>query len=176
MENEENQEQQCEEVDVITKIEELVDCELKQLSQGEIQVDNIDYFGKLIDIHKDIKNERYWDAKKEVYMRYEGYEGEYGAEYSDGGSYGRRGVKGTGRYSRYRGPEEHIEKMHEHYGDYSESKNAYGRGNYGAKEDSLESLDGMLKAMCKFLKSVEEEASPEEMHLIKKYARKMGEM
>ena len=64
MENEENQEQQCEEVDVISKIEELVDCELKQLSQGEVQPGNIDYFGKLIDIHKDIENERYWNAKK----------------------------------------------------------------------------------------------------------------
>ena len=42
MENEENQEQQCEEVDVISKIEELVDCELKQLSQGEVQPGNID--------------------------------------------------------------------------------------------------------------------------------------
>ena len=179
MENEENQEQQCEEVDVISKIEELVDCELKQLSQGEVQPSNIDYFGKLIDIHKDIENERYWNAKKEVYkMRYNDYEGEYGnyeGDYSD--SYGRRGVPGTGRGRRYRGPEEMIERMHEHYGDYSESRNAYSRGNYGAKGETIKSLDYMLKSVVQFMKMLEEDAnSEEESQLIKKYARKISEM
>ena len=31
-----------------------------------IQVGNVDYFYKLIDIHKDIENEEYWKIKKEV--------------------------------------------------------------------------------------------------------------
>ena len=177
MEGEENQENQ--EVNIIDKIQELVDCELKQLSQGEIQQSNVDYFGKLVDIHKDIENERYWDAKKEVYkMRY--YEGEYGG-YGEGeqmgyGSYGRRGVPGTGRGRRYRGysgPEDKMEEMREHYGAYSEGRQM---GNYGARQDSMKGLENMMRSITECIEMIQEDASPEEMQIIKKYARKIGEM
>ena len=69
-----------------------------------------------------------------------------------------------------------MDMMQEHYGDYSESRDAAGRGNYAVKEDSMKSLDEMLKSVCQFMEALSEDASPEEMQLIKKYARKIGEM
>ena len=98
-----------------------------------IQMGNLDMLGKLIDIHKDLANEDYWNKKKEVMeMRYRDYDeygnyGNYGRE-----EYGRRGVPGSGRGrgrrysergrdSRYRG-EETMDNMYGAYQDYSEGK------------------------------------------------------
>ena len=66
------------------------------LSEG-IKAENVDLLGKLVDIHKDIANECYWEKKEDYMMRYRMYDGD---SYDDG-SYGRRGVPGTGR-RRYR--------------------------------------------------------------------------
>lgn len=195
----ENKENPTEKEGLPEKLKSVVENKLKQLLETDIQASNVDYFGKLVDIHKDIENENYWKVKKEVMlMRYNDYGGYSGGGYSDGGyseggysdgSYGRRGVPGSGRgrgrgrsRGRYReggysGPEEMMERMQEHYGAYSESSEAFGRGNYGAKEDTLKSLDYMLKSVCQFMEMLEEDASSEEeVQLIKKYAKKIGEM
>ena len=111
-------------------------------------------------------------------------EGGYGrgGNYNEGGNYGRRGVPGTGRgRGRYRGgysgPEEHLNEMHEHYGAYSESRGAAEAGNYGAEQDSKKALEYMLESVCQFMEMLEREAgSQEEAQMIKKYARKIGEM
>ena len=42
-----------------------VETKLEKLLETGIQASNVDYFGKLIDIHKDIENEDYWKVKKE---------------------------------------------------------------------------------------------------------------
>lgn len=179
-----------EEQNTMQSLKELVETELKDILNIGIQEDNIDNLGKLIDIHKDIENEEYWKEKKEVYkMRYydenrygDGrYEDnrygneEYGAEHS----YGRRGrPMNAARDSRgrYRGPEEKMHEMMEHYGNYSAASDAASRGNYGAEEDSMKSLDYMLKCVCMFMDMLEEEAgSPEETQMIKKYRKKMSE-
>ena len=120
-----------------------------------------------------------------MYGNYRNYnEGGYsrGGNYNEGGygaNYGRRGVPGTGR-GRYRGPsgtEEHLNEMHEHYGAYSESKEAANAGNYGAEQDSKQALEYMLESVCQFMEMLEREAgSPEEVQMIKKYAKKIGEM
>lgn len=69
-----------------------------------------------------------------------------------------------------------VHEMMEHYSNYSEARDAADRGNYGAEEDSMKSLDYMLKCACIFMDMLEEEAgSPEEAQLIKKYKRKMAE-
>lgn len=105
-----------------------------------------------------------------------------GGNYNEGGygaNYGRRGVPGTGR-GRYRGAsgaEDQLNQMHEHYGAYSESREAANAGNYGAEQDSKQALEYMLEAVCQFMEMLSREAgSPEEMQMIKKYARKIGEM
>lgn len=115
------------------------------------------------------------------YGEYSGYgaEGGYGAGGQGGSSYGRRGVPGTGRgrsRGRYRGPESKIHEMMEHYGNYSAASEAANMGNYGAEEDSMKSLDYMLKCVCVFMDMLEENAgSQEEAQMIKKYKRKMAE-
>lgn len=167
---EENKEEQ--EKDTMKCIKDLVESELKSLLEVGIQQDNIDNIGKLVDIHKDIENEEYWKEKKEVYKMNYGYDG-YGAER---GSYGRRGVPGTGRSRRYRGPENKMQEMMEHYGNYSAASEAANMGNYGAEEDSMKSLDSMLKCVCIFMDMLEEDAgSQEEAQMIRKYRKKMAE-
>ena len=77
---------------------------------------------------------------------------------------------------RYRGPEEKMHEIMEHYGDYTMASDAVSRGNYGAEEDSVKSLDSMLKCVCIFMDMLEENAdSPEEAQIIKKYRKKMSE-
>lgn len=171
--------------DVKIKSEEFI----KKLTEDGIKSDNIGMLEKVIDIHKDIANEEYWQCKKEeINMRYRNsgsYGEEYGAEYNEYGrrgvpgtgrrygddmSYGRRGVPGTGR-GRYRG-EEMIDEMAYQYGNYSEGKEMY-----GADQDTLESFKYMLKAFKDYYKHLKQEASSqEEIKLLEKTAREISEM
>ena len=48
------------------KVKTVVESKIEKLMETGIQVGNVDYFYKLIDIHKDMANEEYWDMKKEV--------------------------------------------------------------------------------------------------------------
>jgi len=112
-------------------------------------------------------------------MRYNGYGNEYGARRRDSMGrymdYGRRGVPGSGR-GRYRG-HYYIDDMDEQYGNYSESKESYRRGNYGAGEDSIKSLDYMLKSVHQFMKMLKDDAdNQEEVELIQEYARKISDL
>ena len=50
--------------DVILK---KVESKIDEYANGEINRDNIDYLYKLVDIHKDLKNEKYWKVKEEKY-------------------------------------------------------------------------------------------------------------
>lgn len=180
----EEKEKPVEEQDTMQSLKELVETELKDILNIGIQEDNIDNLGKLVDIHKDIENEEYWSKKKEVYgMRYydENRYGDdrYGDDYRMDRSYGRRGRPVNAprdSRGRYRGPEEKMHEIMEHYGDYTMASDAVNRGNYGAEEDSVKSLDSMLKCVCIFMDMLEENAdSPEEAQIIKKYRKKMSE-
>ena len=162
------------------KVKNKVEDKIKQIIDVGIQLDNVDYLYKLIDIHKDIENEEYWKFKKEgIKMRYNTNYGRDDYDREEYGNYGRRGRDSRGRYmarGNYRG-EEMIDDMREMYGDYSESREEYDRGNYGAKEDTMKSLDYMLKSVVQFMQMLESDASSEEeMQLIKKYSRKISEM
>ena len=162
------------------KVKNKVEDKIKQIIDVGIQLDNVDYLYKLIDIHKDIENEEYWKFKKEgIKMRYNTNYGRDDYDREEYGNYGRRGRDSRGRYmarGNYRG-EEMIDDMREMYGDYSESREEYDRGNYGAKEDTMKSLDYMLKSVVQFMQMLESDASSEEeVQLIKKYARKISEM
>lgn len=165
------------------KIKDIIIRELKQFSDAtELNGDTLDVLYKLVDIDKDLENIDYWKVKKEVMkMRYNNY-GEYSeGGYSEGGygNYGRRGVPGTGR-GRYRGyseGEEMLENMKESYGAYSESRNAYSRGNYNAGEDSMEALEDTMRLFTEFAqKMIQEVDSPEAKQIIKKHLRKISQM
>lgn len=160
--------------------EKLIDCILEE----GIQPENVDFLYKIVDIHKDIANEEYWNKKKEEKnMRYRAYGnyndgGNYGREeYNDGGNYGRRGRDSRGRYtargydSKYRG-EEMMDEMMYHYGNYNE-----GREQYGADNETMESFKYMLKSFKDFFKHLEKEASSQqEVEMLKKTAREISEM
>lgn len=180
----EEKETTVEEQNTMQSLKELVEAELKDIVNTGIQQENLDNLDKLIDIHKDIENEEYWKEKKEVYrMRYydENRYGDnrYGDDYRMDHSYGRRGrPMNAPRDSRgrYRGPEEKMHEMMEHYGDYTVASDAANRGNYGAEEDSMKSLDSMLRCVVIFMDMLEENAdSQEEVQMIKKYRKKISE-
>ena len=103
----------------------------------------------------------------------------YGPEDGMDSSYGRRGrPMNAPRDSRgrYRGPEEKMHEMMEHYGNYSAASEAASRGNYGAEQDSVKALEYMLESVCQFMEMLERDAgSQEEIQMIKRYARKIGE-
>ena len=174
-----DEEKKEEEVCYTDEIKDIVIRELKKFSNTtELNGDTLDVLYKLVDIDKDLENIDYWNVKKEVMkMR---YNDNYG-DYSEGGygNYGRRGVPGTGRgrYREYSEGEEMLENMKESYGAYSESRNAYSRGNYNAGEDSMEALEDTMRLFTEFAqKMIQEVDSPEAKQIIKKHLRKISQM
>ena len=184
------------------KVKEETEKIIKGILDDGINTENIDILYKTIDIHKDIGNEEYWEEMKEdESMRYRAYGrdayGEYErSSYNDGtmgnysnysnygneGSYGRRSRDSRGRYTergrdaKYRG-HEMIDEVYEAYGEYSEGREQYGRGNYSAKEDTMKSLDYMMQSVVQFIQMLQQDAeTQEEAELIKKYTRKISEM
>lgn len=157
---EEKKEEKTFQTELIEKTEQAI----KTVAEQGLNNNNIDFLYKAVDIHKDLCNEKYWKAKEEYYMygNYDdmsygrrGVRGTGRGRYSEG-SYGRRGVPGTGR-GRYRG-EEMLDEMSYHYGNYHNS------GNYGAKEDSAYK---MTEAFKEFGFSIAEELEPNEKMMFK---------
>ena len=165
--------------DVLIKTKSEVEKIIKQITENGLQTANVELLYKLIDIHKDIENEKYWKEKEEESM-YRGRDFFMDDSYNGGrsrdsrgrymdGSYGRRGVPGTGR-GRYRGYDM-IEEMGEHYGDYSE-----GRDNYGNDRETEKSFDKMLQSLEDFTYLIMQEAdSQDKIEKVRKTARKISE-
>ncbi len=154
------------------QVEQLIDC----ITQEDIQVNNVDLLGKLVDIHKDLSNENYWKVKEEVYdMRYRDYE-DYGRRGvpGTGRRYGRRGVKGTGR-GRYRG-EDYMDEMREHYDNYNDASEEMYKGNYGAEGEMIKSVEGIMRNVYGIVEELSEADTPEVMRIIKRYTKKIDEM
>ena len=128
------------ELDLIPKAKEEVEKLIKQITESGLQVANVELLYKLIDIHKDINNEEYWEKKEEnmMYRDYDNYSGgrsrDSRGRYMD--SYGKRGYD-----TKYRG-HDMLDEMNYSYGAYSDN-NEY--GNYG--ETSTKELEGSL---CSF--------------------------
>ena len=162
------------------KLTEETDKQLEQVLEQGINADNITYVGKLIDIIKDKENIIYWKEKINMYGN------RYSRDFSGYGesSYGRRGVKGTGRYSRYRGGrgsgryrgEEAIDEMHTNYCDYNEANQSHNEGNYGAEGGMKESAEGIMENIFEIVEELKDTGSPEVMQVIKKYSKKISEM
>lgn len=161
------EEEKKQETNAIDKAKEEVEKLIKQVTESGLQVANVELLYKLIDIHKDIENEKYCKEKEENMM----YRDSYNDGYSE--NYGRRGVPGTGRgryrdsYSRgYRG-EDALDEMSYHYGNYHNS------GNYGAKEDSSYK---MVEAFKKFGYAIGEELEPKDKMMFKKAMQEIMQM
>ena len=176
---EENKNKETKE-NVLIKTKSEVERIIKQITENGLQTANVELLYKLIDIHKDIENEKYWKEKEEESM-YRGRDYFMDDSYNGGrsrdsrgrymdGSYGRRGVPGTGR-GRYRGYDM-IEEMGEHYGDYSE-----GRDSYGNDRETEKSFDKMLQSLEDFTYLIMQEAdSQDKIEKVRKTARKISEM
>ena len=176
---EENKSEETKE-DTLAKTKSEVERIIKQITENGLQTANVELLYKLIDIHKDIENEKYWKEKEEESM-YRGRDYFMDDSYNGGrsrdsrgryidGSYGRRGVPGTGR-GRYRGYDM-IEEMGEHYGDYSE-----GRDTYGNDRETEKSFDKMLQSLEDFTYLIMQEAdSQDKIEKVRKTARKISEM
>lgn len=170
MEQEENKVTE-EQKDVLCKTLEETEKAIKSIVESGLEKEDVQILEQLIDIHKDIENEKYWKIKEKNYM-YGNYD-----NYGNDSSYGRRGVPGTGRGRRYRG-HDMLDAMYDNYEGYNEGREEYNTsGNYGAKDESIESLDKMLKSIVYFMQCLKDDAdSQEEIQLVEKYARKISEM
>ena len=175
------QETEKKETKILDKLKEETDKSMKRVLEQGVQTNNVDFLYKMIDIKKDIAE----IEKEEQEMMYGNY-GNYGRDsdmmysggrrrdsrgrYMEGGSYGRRGVPGTGR-GRYRG-EEMMDEMAYHYGNYNE-----GREQYGADEETMKSFKYMLKSFKDYYKHLKQEASSQqEIQMLEETAREMLEM
>ena len=172
------QEAEKKEMKVLDKLKEETDKSMKRVLEQGVQTNNVDFLYKMIDIKKDIAE----IEKEEQEMMYGNY-GRYDdmnysggrrrdsrGRYMEGGSYGRRGVPGTGR-GRYRG-EEMMDEMAYHYGNYNE-----GREQYGADEETMKSFKYMLKSFKDYYKHLKDEASSQqEVKMLEDVAREISEM
>lgn len=135
---------------------------LGDISTDGINQNNIDYIGKLVDIHKDLLMEEEMRMKEELEMRYGTYRKDY--DYDDM-SYGRRRRDSRGRY---RG-DDMLDEMRDNYDRYNENR------RYGGRESS-EALEYMLESVVCFVEMLEEDASEQDIELIRKYTRKIANM
>ena len=172
------QETEKKETKILDKLKEETDKSMKRVLEQGVQTNNVDFIYKMIDIKKDIAE----IEKEEQEMMYGNY-GRYDdmsysggrrrdsrGRYMEGGSYGRRGVPGTGR-GRYRG-EEMMDEMAYHYGNYNE-----GREQYGADEETMKSFKYMLKSFKDYYKHLKDEASSQqEVKMLEDVAREISEM
>ena len=172
------EEEKKQETNVIEKVTEEVDKSITRIMQQGVQTNNVDFLYKMIDIKKDIAEIK----KEEQEMMYGNY-GRYDdmsysggrrrdsrGRYMEGGSYGRRGVPGSGR-GRYRG-EEMMDEMAYHYGNYNE-----GREQYGADEETMKSFKYMLKSFKDYYKHLKDEASSQqEVKMLEDVAREISEL
>lgn len=172
------QETEKKETKVLDKLKEETDKSMKRVLEQGVQTNNVDFLYKMIDIKKDIAE----IEKEEQEMMYGNY-GRYDdmsysggrsrdsrGRYMEGNSYGRRGVRGSGR-GRYRG-EEMMDEMMYHYGNYNE-----GREQYGADQETMKSFQYMLKSFKDYYKHLKQEASSQqEVQMLEDVAREISEM
>lgn len=142
-----------------------VEEKIKTITDSGITPENIKALGELVDIHKDLSNEQYWEKKEEVlnmrYMR---------DDYRD--DYGRRSRDSRGRYmgrGNYEG-EDMIDEMREHYDNYMEGARYSGPEKEKAFDYMLKSAENFF---CYLMEEVE---NPEQMEKIRRTARKISEM
>ena len=170
---EENKEEVKE--NIIPKTQEEVEKLIKTVTENGLQASNVQLLYQLIDIHKDIENEKYWKNKEED-MRY--MRDDYGPEdYRGGRSRDSRGrYMGDRRSESYRG-QRVLDEMYDGYRNYNDGKEEYNRGNYGARNETMRSLEGMLESVTDFIEMLQNDASSqEEVDMIKHYTRKISEM
>lgn len=177
------------------KLKELIEEEIKKTEESGLNMEKLEELETLVDIHKAISNEEYWKNKEEKTMRYGNY-GEYNEGYE---GYGRRRRDSRGRYmegrynergstdgrDRMRGsyghympyPEVYMDRMMDGMEGYMEGREQYNRGNYGAKGQTVESLEKMLEGIVAFVEDIQQDPEQkEEKEVVNHYIKKLKEM
>ena len=171
MEENEKKDEKQEEIkeNFYEKIIKLSEEAIESLVEDGIQPSDLEMLDKLVDIHKDICEEKYWKRKENMYMNYGNYgnygnyNGNYGGQYGNygreqygDGSYGRDSYGRRGYDRKYRG-DEHLDRMHGEYNRYSEN-----RERYGANQETDKSFYYMVEALKDFIKVLYEEADTQQ--------------
>lgn len=157
------------------KLKELIEKELEKNGAKSINTQNIDYLNKLVNIHKNLSELK--EDKEESEMRYRGYsEGNYGRRMRD--SRGRYMEEGRGNYGHYMPyPEMYMDRMMDGMEGYMEGREQYNRGNYGAKGQTIESLEKMLEGIVAFIEDIQHDPEQkEEKEVVNHYIKKLKEM
>ena len=164
---------------ITEKIKEEAEKFLRTSLSNGIQPANVDSLFKAVDMYKDaVGIEKSENKEEESNMRYRNYnDGGYGD-----GNYGRRARDSRGRYmargydAKYRG-EDMIDEMYQNYQGYTYGREQYGRGNYGAEENTMKNLKFMMESVVEFVEMLKKEAgSQEEYEIINKYIKKLSDM
>ena len=161
------------------KLKELIEKELEKNGAKSINVQNIDYLNKLVNIHKNLSELK--EDKEESEMRYRGYsEGSYGRRMRDSRGRYMEGdySEGRGNYGHYMPyPEMYMERMMDGMEGYMEGREQYNRGNYGGKGQSIESLEKMLDGIVAFVEDIlQDPEQKEEKEVVRHYLKKFKEM
>lgn len=144
-------------------IKEKIEKIINEIGERELEPNDIDMLGKLVDIVKDITM---IDSEGVKEMRYGTYRRNY--DYDDM-SYGRNRKRDSrGRYMK---SGRAMDDMYNIYDKYDESR------SYGDRGETTKSLEYMMQSAYDFICMLEEEANTdEEMDIIRKYARKISEL
>ena len=131
---------------------------IKKILDDGITTSNLEHLYKLTKINH--------IAKEDENMNYGNY-GNYGREqYGEYDGYGARRRDSRGRYMeggygrRYRG-HDHLDRMYDEYGRYSESRERYGAGS----QEGEKSFMYMVKALEDFIMVLHEEAETEQQRM-----------
>ena len=136
------------------KLEKKTEESIKRILDEGLNSNNLDHLYKLTKINKIAKEE------ENMYGEYGNYGGRrpgydtYGRDDYGRSNYGTYGARGYDR--RYRGDDE-LNRMHDEYGRYQES-----RQRYGAGEETDKSYHYMVKALEDFIRVLYEEADTEQ--------------
>lgn len=136
------------------KLEKKTEESIEKILNDSWNTNNVDIVYKLKKINHMAKED------KKMYGEYGNYNGRrpgydtYGRDDYGRGNYANYGARGYDR--RYRGDDE-LNRMHDEYGRYQES-----RQRYGAGEETDKSYHYMVKALEDFIKVLHEEADTEQ--------------
>lgn len=180
------------------ELKEKIEEKIKNLTENGLDDCNIDMLGKIVDIHKDIEQEEYHcekiKLKKEAndmrYGNYDEYNEGYGrrrrdsrGRYMEGdyneSSYSRGGRgRGRGNYGHYMPyPEVYMDRMMDGMEGYMEGRDQYNRGNYGAKGQTIESLEKMLEGTHAFVGDILQDPEQKEAHeVVRHYIKEFQEL
>lgn len=146
------------------KLKEQVNKGLEQLACEELNPQNIDTVGKLVDIKKDIAKIEHLE-KEDNDMRY----------YDE--DYGRRRRDSRGRYMGHHMPDVYWGRIEDGYEGYMDGVERYRRGNYNGKGQSIESLEKMLDGIVAFVDDIQNDPEQmEEKEVVNRYIRRLREM